>query len=117
MDPSYHLDGKNYLQWSQLVKIFLKGCGKLNHLIAPGLSPSDPRFFTWDEADSMIMSWLWSSMQPELNACFSHLLKKYGTLFDRHIPKSKTQPSFMNSKTKSLTPNKVLFLSLNIIIL
>lgn len=26
---SYRLDGKNYLQWSQLVQTFLKGRGKI----------------------------------------------------------------------------------------
>ncbi|RVW44656.1 Retrovirus-related Pol polyprotein from transposon RE1 [Vitis vinifera] len=52
---------------SNLVKTFLKGKGKLSHLISPEMSKDDLRFGAWDEADSMIMSWLWNSMQPEIS--------------------------------------------------
>ena len=31
------------------------------------MSKDDLRFGAWDEADSMIMSWLWNSMQPEIS--------------------------------------------------
>ena len=60
---SFKLNGGNYLEWSQLVKTYIKGKGKLNHLIGPVVSKDDPRFFMWDEEDSQIMSWLWNSMQ------------------------------------------------------
>ena len=50
---------------SQVVRTLLKGKGKLNHLIGPVPSEDDPKFIAWDEEDSMIMSWLWNSMQPE----------------------------------------------------
>lgn len=36
MNPSYQLDGTNYLQWSQIVKTFLKEKGKLSHLNGTG---------------------------------------------------------------------------------
>ena len=49
------------------MKTFLKGKGKLSHLISPEMSKDDLRFGAWDEADSMIMSWLWNSMQPEIS--------------------------------------------------
>ncbi|GAV80163.1 UBN2_3 domain-containing protein, partial [Cephalotus follicularis] len=29
--------------------------------------PGDPKFEAWDEADSMIMSWLWDSMDPTIS--------------------------------------------------
>jgi hypothetical protein len=29
-------------------------------------SPEDPKFTLWDEEDSMIMSWLWNSIMPEV---------------------------------------------------
>ncbi|KAG6735946.1 hypothetical protein POTOM_061371 [Populus tomentosa] len=29
-------------------------------------SPEDPKFTLWDEKDSMIMSWLWNSIMPEV---------------------------------------------------
>lgn len=67
IQPAYRLDGKNYLKWSQLVRTFLKGKGKLSHLLGTGPKKGDAGFDAWDEADSMIMSWLWSSMSPEMS--------------------------------------------------
>ncbi|KAK4437689.1 hypothetical protein Salat_0102900 [Sesamum alatum] len=67
INPSYRLNGRNYLQWSQIVRTFLKGRGKLNHLIGAAPKSEDPKFATWDEEDSMIMSWLWNSMQPKIS--------------------------------------------------
>jgi hypothetical protein len=60
------LNGRNYLKWSQIVKTFLKGKGKINHLMDNPPSPEDPKFTLWDEEDSMIMSWLWNSIIPEV---------------------------------------------------
>lgn len=64
---TYRLNGKNYLKWSQLVRTFLKGKGKLSHLLGTGPPVTDPRFPSWDEQDSMVMSWLWNSMLPEIS--------------------------------------------------
>ena len=63
----YRLNGKNYLKWSQFVRTYLKGKGKLSHLLGEGPKEGDPRFDAWDEADSMIMSWLWNSMNPDIS--------------------------------------------------
>lgn len=67
--PAAHrLNGKNYLKWSQFVRTFLKGRGKISHLLGIGPKPGDPRFDAWDEADAMVMSWLlWNSMVPEIS--------------------------------------------------
>ena len=64
---SFKLNGGNYLEWSQLIKTYIKGKGKLSHLIGPVVSKDDPRFVVWDEEDSQIMSWLWNSIQPEMS--------------------------------------------------
>ena len=45
----------------------LKEKGKLSHLIGIGPWPEDPKFNQWAEEDSMIMSWLWNSMLPEIS--------------------------------------------------
>ncbi|KAK5838239.1 hypothetical protein PVK06_006967 [Gossypium arboreum] len=50
---TYRLNGKNYLRWSQLVRTFLKGRGKLSHLLGTGPKEGDPKFDAWDEQDSM----------------------------------------------------------------
>ncbi|KAL3727145.1 hypothetical protein ACJRO7_031967 [Eucalyptus globulus] len=64
---------KKYLQWSQIVRTFLKGNGKLSHLEGIGLGQGDAKFPTWDEEDSSIMSWLWSSMQPKISKNYMFL--------------------------------------------
>lgn len=64
---TYRLNEKNYLKWSQFIKTYLKGKGRLSHLLGTGPTPKDPTFNAWDEADSMIMSWLWDSMDPAIS--------------------------------------------------
>ncbi|KAK8335519.1 hypothetical protein V6Z12_A09G059600 [Gossypium hirsutum] len=64
---AYRLNGKNYLKWSQLVRTFLKGRGKLSHLLRTGPKEGDPKFDARDEQDSIVMSWLWNSMMPEIS--------------------------------------------------
>ena len=54
----YILNGKNYLELSQFVRTYLKGKGKLTHLLGTRLKAGDPKFDACDEEDSMIMSWL-----------------------------------------------------------
>ena len=62
---SLRLNGKNYLKWSHFVQTFLKGRGKLNHLTGKDATKStDCNFGAWDEADAVVMPWLWNSMVP-----------------------------------------------------
>ncbi|GFZ01178.1 hypothetical protein Acr_14g0008130 [Actinidia rufa] len=44
-----------------------KGKGRLSHLLGAGPAADDPAFSTWDEEDSIIMSWLWDSMDPMIS--------------------------------------------------
>ena len=67
IQAAYRLSGKNYLKWSQLIKTFLKGKGKLSHLEGTGPQKEDPTYAAWDEEDSLVMSWLWSAMNPEIS--------------------------------------------------
>ncbi|TXG49302.1 hypothetical protein EZV62_025177 [Acer yangbiense] len=73
LQPSFRINGRNYLVWSQLVKTFLKGKGKSSHLGGPIPEKNDPKFSEWDEKDSMIMSWLWNSMQLEISDTYMFL--------------------------------------------
>lgn len=70
---AYRLDGKNYLQWAQLVQTFLKGRGKLSHLTSLPSAATDPNFQVWDIEDSLIMSWLWNAMQPDISRNYMFL--------------------------------------------
>lgn len=47
--------------------MFLKGRGKLSHPLGTDPKPGDPKFDAWDEQDSLVMSWLWNSMQQEIS--------------------------------------------------
>ncbi|XP_009798195.1 uncharacterized protein LOC107817595 [Nicotiana tabacum] len=67
VQAAYRLNGQNFLKWSQFVRTFLRGKGKLSHLLGTGPSKEDPKFEAWDEQDSMVMSWLWNSMIPEIS--------------------------------------------------
>lgn len=67
IQAAYRLTGKNYLKWSQVVRTFLKGKGMLRHLLGTGPKSDDPSFDAWDQEDSMVMSWLWNSMSPEIS--------------------------------------------------
>ena len=58
IQAAYRLNGKNYLKWSQLVRMFLKGKGKLGHLLKTGPEKGTVGSEAWEEEDSMIMSWL-----------------------------------------------------------
>lgn len=64
---SYRFNGKNYLKWSQFVCTYLKGKGRLDHLLGTRPKKGDPTFEAWDEEDPMIMSWLWDSMEPMIS--------------------------------------------------
>jgi len=67
MSPLYRFDGTNYSQWSQVVCTFLKGHRRISHLTGNSPKEEDPRFRSWDEKDSMIMSWLWNSIKLEIS--------------------------------------------------
>ena len=64
---AYQLKGKNYLEWSQLIRTILKGKEKDSHLTNNAPDEMDVKFKSWDEEDSMIMAWLWNSMVPEIS--------------------------------------------------
>ncbi|RDX79382.1 hypothetical protein CR513_40209, partial [Mucuna pruriens] len=41
--------------------------GKINHLTGTGPKEGDPNFTAWDEEDSLIIAWLWNSMDIEIS--------------------------------------------------
>lgn len=53
--------------------MYLKGKGKLSHLLRLEMSKEDLKFNTGDEEDSQIMSWLRNSMQLEISRTYMFL--------------------------------------------
>ena len=62
------LNGCNFLQWSQPVKLFIKGKGKLGYLTGANkaTNPKNPAYQTWDSENSMVMAWLINSMEAAI---------------------------------------------------
>lgn len=84
---AHHLNGSNYMIWSQVVHTKLKGKGKIHHLINLPPSTDDPRFEAWDVEDALIMSWLWDSMHPAIsgNCMFLTTAKEIWDTVKKHI--------------------------------
>ncbi|XP_058749398.1 uncharacterized protein LOC131622387 [Vicia villosa] len=73
LHQSHRLNGKNYFSWAQFMRANLKGRGKLNHIEGDPLPATDPGFTLWDNEDSLIMSWMWNSMIPEISSQYMFL--------------------------------------------
>ena len=68
----HKLNGRNYLQWSQSVMMFLCGRGKDEYLTEEILIPekNDLKFRTWKTENHMVMSWLINSMNNDVGEKF-----------------------------------------------
>ena len=44
LQGSYRIDGRNYLQWAQLVRTTLKGQKKLNYIEGEPPAQTDPKY-------------------------------------------------------------------------
>ncbi|RVW73986.1 Retrovirus-related Pol polyprotein from transposon RE1 [Vitis vinifera] len=69
----HKLNGKNYLEWAQFVKLAIDGRGKLGHLNGEVSKPAadDPNLKTWRSENSLVIAWLINSMEPAIGK--SHL--------------------------------------------
>ncbi|KAK3431352.1 hypothetical protein EUGRSUZ_E03230 [Eucalyptus grandis] len=64
---THWLNEKNYLKWSQFNKTYLNDKGRFNHLLRTSPQLEDSTFNAWDEADSIVMSWLHDSIDLTLS--------------------------------------------------
>ncbi|KAI3456023.1 hypothetical protein Pfo_012686 [Paulownia fortunei] len=64
----HKLNGKNYLEWAQSVKLAIDGRGKLGHLIGEVAQPAanDPSLKKRRSENSLIMAWHINSMEPTI---------------------------------------------------
>ena len=65
------INGDNFLPWSQSVRMYIRGQGKIGYLTGDKVAPSkdDSSFATWDAENSMVMTWLVNSMVEDIS-CF-----------------------------------------------
>ncbi|XP_061371297.1 uncharacterized protein LOC133313900 [Gastrolobium bilobum] len=50
----------------KFIRTTIKSRNKIAHLDGPAPAATDPDFAVWDNEDSLIMTWLWNSMTPEV---------------------------------------------------
>ncbi|XP_024024721.1 uncharacterized protein LOC112092526 [Morus notabilis] len=69
------LNGKNYLEWSQFVRLVIDGKGKLGHLNGEVKPPAtnDPKYRQWRSENSLVTDWLINSMDPVVGKPFMFL--------------------------------------------
>ena len=65
-------NGQNFMPWSQLGALYLRGQGKMGHLdghiTAPNLK--DPTYDKWEIYNSIILAWLINSMVPKIGESY-----------------------------------------------
>ncbi|KAH7543898.1 hypothetical protein JRO89_XS15G0055500 [Xanthoceras sorbifolium] len=68
----HKINGKNYLQWSQSVLMYIRGREKTNYLFVDlaTLEETNPGYKRWMTENIMIMSWLVNSMTTEIGENF-----------------------------------------------
>ncbi|RVX15344.1 Maspardin [Vitis vinifera] len=73
----HKLNGQNFIQWAQSIRIFICGKGKEEYLTGAIVQPKedDPGYRTWKLENSMVMSWLINSMTNDIGENFMY----YGT--------------------------------------
>ena len=64
------LNGDNFLRWSQSVRMYIRGRGKIGYITGETEEPDldDPTYATWDAENSMVMTWLVNFMIEEIGA-------------------------------------------------
>jgi len=64
------LNGDNFLRWSQSVRMYIRGQGKIGYITGDKKAPAvnDPLFDSWDAENSMIMTWLVNSMEEDISS-------------------------------------------------
>lgn len=70
------LDGKNFREWAQSIKLVIDGKGKLGYLTGETKEPpsTDPtQGKKWKSENSMVMAWLVNSMQPAIGKTYLFL--------------------------------------------
>ena len=66
---THKLNGENFLRWAQSVRFFISGRGKTGYLDCTHkpVLPKEAGYQTWFVENSMVMTWLINSMEPEIN--------------------------------------------------
>ncbi|KAH9716025.1 protein kinase domain-containing protein [Citrus sinensis] len=71
----HKLNGKNYLEWAQSIKLVVDGKGRLGYITGETKEPekTDPTWKTWKSENSLVMSWLINSMEVSIGRMYLFL--------------------------------------------
>src|SRR5262245_45581329 len=70
------LDGKNYRQWAQSIKLMIEGKSKLGYLTGETTKPASTTgtdLQKWESENSIVTAWLVSSMKPTIGKTYLFL--------------------------------------------
>ena len=62
------LNGRNYLEWAQSIRLMIEGRGRIGHLTGEIKKPADqdPKLAQWKSENSLVIAWLVNSMEPAI---------------------------------------------------
>jgi len=68
------LNEKNFLPWSRAITVALGGRSKLGHINGQIKAPPerDAKFDEWQANDSLVMSWIFNSMESQVYEIFAY---------------------------------------------
>jgi hypothetical protein len=68
------LKGENYRNWARSMKTALRAKTKLGFIDGSIKKPArtNPDFYSWEKADSMVMAWITNTVDPVLHGSISH---------------------------------------------
>lgn len=67
------LNGENYLLWANAMRVFLRAKKKLKLIVDDPLPKTDEKYEDWEIQNSIVMTWLWDSMEPSIAVKFMHM--------------------------------------------
>ncbi|XP_061374022.1 uncharacterized protein LOC133316302 [Gastrolobium bilobum] len=72
---SHRLNGRNYVQWCQSVKLFIQAKGKMGYLDGKKVKPAErePGYDAWVTENALVMTWLTNSMEPDISQTYLFL--------------------------------------------
>ncbi|XP_073128544.1 uncharacterized protein [Henckelia pumila] len=71
----HKLNGKNFLEWAQSIKLVIDGKGRLGYLTGETKEPekNDTKWNSWKSENSMVIAWLVNSMEPSIGKTYLFL--------------------------------------------
>ncbi|KAF9592209.1 hypothetical protein IFM89_012785 [Coptis chinensis] len=104
---NFRLNGNNYLSWSYAVEHFIRAKKKSKILTDDPPNSNDSTYEDWMASNSMVLTWLWNSMEPKVltNVQFLPTAKQYSVYKDQILASERypqASTSFFRLKRKRL---------------